>query len=189
MLPAAIRRFRARWPEVKLVLKQMHTFDQLEALRTGQIDIGLMRRAGKKDKELVSRTIRREQLVIALPSGHPLASKKAVAWKDLVSQPWIVFDRTAYPGLFGDLQRACDKAGFEPVVAQEAGEIPTMINLVASGLGAALVPDSVTTLRRAGVVYRELRPTPSPSLLVMAWRSSSRSPTLRNFRDMIEDQS
>ncbi len=186
VLPRAVRQFRAAWGDVEIVLRQMPTFEQMNALREARIDVGFMRRVVQREAQLASRVISREQLVIALPSGHALARGRVVDWKDLAHQPWIVFDRTPNPGLFGDFQKACEAAGFEPVIAQEAGEIPTMINLVASGLGAALVPESVTKVRREGVVYRKLEPPPTKSPLVMAWRKDTISPSLGNFLRVME---
>jgi DNA-binding transcriptional LysR family regulator len=182
VLPRSIINFRAKWPLVELSLKQMHTHAQIEALRESRIDIGFMRRLPHKESELVSKVIRSERLVLALSTLHPLSRMKVVPWSSLRAQPWIAFDRTPYAGLHGDLQAACAAAGFEPIVSQEAGEIPTMINLVASGLGLALLPESVMTIRRKGVVYRQLDPEPAPSQVVASWRADSDSPTLRNFR-------
>ena len=187
VLPEAIRRFRTKWPAVDLVLREMHTANQLIALQEHRIDVGFVRRAVNAEKDLASRIIRREKLVVALPARHRLAKRPALALTDLEHEPWIAFDRTANSGLFADLRAACEAAGFEPILAQVAGEIPTMVNLVASGLGVALLPESVVALRRQGVVYRRLRPAPDPSLLILVWRRSDTSPVLRNFREVVAE--
>jgi DNA-binding transcriptional LysR family regulator len=180
VVPRAIRRFSVQWPQVELVLTEMHTGDQVRALEEERIDVGFMRRTLPEGSPLCSRVLRRERLVLALPVGHALSKRRAIPFGALANERWIVFDRTS-TGLFRDLLDAGAAAGFEPVVAQEAGEIPTMINLVASGLGIALIPESVMVLRRAGVVYRPLKSSTQRSLVVAAWRAQLRLPAVRNF--------
>ena len=62
------------------------------------------------------------------------------------------------------------RAGFAPRVAQEAIQMQTVVSLVSSGLGVALVPACLANLGRRGVVYRDIS-DPHPKLdLWLAWR-------------------
>jgi DNA-binding transcriptional LysR family regulator len=49
------------------------------------------------------------------------------------------------------------RQGVTPVIAQQATQMQTIVNLVSAGLGVALVPQAVTQLQRPGVLYRPLR--------------------------------
>ena len=64
------------------------------------------------------------------------------------------------------------RAGFSLNVAQEAIQMQTVVSLVSSGLGAAVVPGSVANLGRRGVVYRKLADKHPTLELWLAWRSS-----------------
>ena len=185
LLPAAVRAFRSQWPDVELELRELATSRQLDLLRKKQLHVGLLRKLIAEDSLISSRIVKREALIVALPKDHPLATRKSIPISALSQEPWIVFDRTPAPGMFGDLMAACEEAGFAPIIAQEAGEIPTMINLVSSGLGIAMLPESVTVLRRSGVVYRSLTGTTQVSHLVVAWVPDETNVPLRNFLNVI----
>lgn len=180
LVPEVVRRFRGRWPAVDLVLHEMHTRDQVDALRTGDIDVAFLRREVEAGSGISGRVLRREKLILALPAGHSLLRQPSISFRDLAAESWIVFDRSS-TGLFADLEAAGQAAGFEVKVAQEAGELPTMINLVAGGLGVALVPESVRVLRRRGVVYRRLATRIARSPVVLAWRTAESSEVAHNF--------
>jgi DNA-binding transcriptional LysR family regulator len=88
-------------------------------------------------------------------------------------------------GFYNLVMSLCREAGFTPKVSQVATQIHTMISLVAAGLGVTLVPASVSSLRRAGVVYRKLaNETPLVETSV-AYLKSAQSPVLENFLQTI----
>lgn len=181
VLPTALRRFRARWPEVDVVLRELTTVEQLRALRDERIDVGLGRPRGDPGAGLETRVVREERGVVALPAGHRLEGASDIELGELASEAWIAFDQTAGPGLHQLLVAACEDAGFTPRVAQVAGEIPTMVNLVASGMGIALLPESVASLSREGVVFRPLAGQAPLIQLGVLWRTGPQAPVLTRF--------
>jgi DNA-binding transcriptional LysR family regulator len=92
-----------------------------------------------------------------------------------------MFPRTA-GFVFHDLIMGfCQRAGFAPRVAQEAIQMQTVVSLVSSGLGVALVPASVANLGRRGVVYRELADAHPRLDLWLAWRRGTLGIAARDF--------
>ena len=65
--------------------------------------------------------------------------------------------RDIAPGLYDLTTGYCRACGFAPRITQQARQMQTVIGLVSSGMGFALVPSSVRNLRRPGVRYRRLR--------------------------------
>ena len=74
--------------------------------------------------------------------------------------------------------------GFAPRVAQEAVQMQTVVSLVSSGLGVAIVPASLLKLKRSGVVYRALRDAHPRIELRLAWRRDARSLPLQRFVEL-----
>ena len=181
VFPDAVRRFRGRWPDVGLHLVEMTTVAMIRALQERTIDVALGRPRDGTHPSVQIEVLRREASVVAFPTGHPLSQRRDIALADLADEEWIVFERSAGPGLYHLLMRACEEAGFRARVVQEAGEIPTMINLVAGGMGLALVPESVTRLSRAGIVYRPLANGAPESALGLMWRKGNDDPKTINF--------
>jgi DNA-binding transcriptional LysR family regulator len=76
-------------------------------------------------------------------------------------------------------------AGITPVIGQEAIQMQTIVSLVSAGMGIALVPQSVSNLRRPGVEYRPLAHNSPMVETGLAWRRDNASPVLRGFLDLM----
>ena len=183
VLPPLLREFRARAPQVRLALRESTTDRQLEDLVDGRLDVGLVL-PPVEDPRLRYRPTFRESLVIALPAGHPLASRKGrVRLASLAESPFILFPRPLAPGLFDDIVSYCRRCGFSPRVEQEAVQMQTIVSLVSAEIGVALIPQSLEHLGRTGVVYKALQ-EPSPVIEIgLSWRRDDSLPTLAAFLD------
>ena len=98
-------------------------------------------------------------MVVALPAGHPLASRKngrGLTLKSLAHEKFIGYPRAAGAGLYDSVIAACIASGFSPDIAHEAPQIVTTLNLVAAGMGISVVPSSMQRLRLDAVVYRPM---------------------------------
>jgi len=186
LLPALYRRFHERHPDVALTLAEMSTAEQVEALRAGRIQLGLAR-PPVGDETLAVEPLVDEPLVVALPTRHRLAPRRALALRTLASEPFVLFPSQPRPGWIDVVQDACRAAGFLPSVAQEVLELSTAVTLVAAGIGVTLVPASAQALRLAGVVYRPLRsPAPTTRLLALR-RSDDRSAVVERFLEVARE--
>ncbi|GAC1579546.1 MAG: hydrogen peroxide-inducible genes activator OxyR [Candidatus Elarobacter sp.] len=157
ILPPLIRRFTARYPEVKLRLRELGTKAQLEAIEASDIDVGIV--SGPVwNPALGGQIVATESLLLALPAEHRLARERAVSLTGLRDEGFISYPGDRGSGLFEETRRLCRDAGFEPNIVQEANEIYTICGMVAAGLGVALVPWSAGAIALDGVVYRPTDP-------------------------------
>ena len=74
-----------------------------------------------------------------------------------MGEPLIIFPRRILPSVFDAIFSMYHAVGRSPVVAQEAIQMQTIVNLVSAGLGIAWVPQSVREFQRSGVVYRPVK--------------------------------
>ncbi len=181
-LPELVRSFRAKFPAVEVVLRELAPQHQVEALREGRVHVGFIR-APLAEPGLSSELVRRESLMAALPSGHPLAARKVIPLSLLAREPFVMFPRVRGPAYFDHLVRLCHDAGFTPRIVQEAPQLD-IVSLVAAGLGVALLPASIRNIRRRGIVLRPLVGNPKTELLV-AWSPREASPVLHEFLDVV----
>lgn len=181
LLPAILKTFHTRYPNVVLDLRELTSSEQLEALRQERLHVGFVRR-GADVSDLHLEPLLTEPLVVALPEGHRLAARTRVSLQELAREPLILTPPHAGCGLIRELIfTACQEAGFSPRIAQQATQIQTIIGLVAGELGVTLVPASVQSFQRRGVVYRPLeRPEPVVELS-LARRPGERSPLVQSF--------
>ena len=175
VLPGLLKAYKAVQPGVALALREMLSPEQAAALGAGELDFGLLLPPVAGADELEHLVVQRERFLVALPARHRLArgaGRKArrVAMRELAGEPFVMVPREIAPGLYDIVSGLASRAGFSLNVTQEAIQMQTVVSLVSSGLGAAIVPGSLANLGRRGVVYREIA-DPHPRLeLWLGWR-------------------
>jgi DNA-binding transcriptional LysR family regulator len=187
VLPRLLEQTRGKLPDVKLELREMVSSVQIEALMSGEIDLG-MARPPLKRPGIVSRPLLHEQLVAAMPAGHPLAEQaRPVTLNDLDGQDFVMYSPVEARYFNELLISTFTIAGATPRYVQFVTQVHTMLVLVRSGIGIALVPASAATLHPEGVVFRSIGAfRERPVELDAAWRGDSTNPALlRLLRDVL----
>jgi DNA-binding transcriptional LysR family regulator len=163
--PQAIRAFRRANPQVQIEFEQNSTPGLIERLQSGRVDAAFIRTAiGQPDGVKISPLIE-EPMVVALPAGHVMASRRnprGLTLKSLAHETFIGYPRAAGAGLYDSVIAACIASGFSPDIAYEAPQIVSTLNLVAAGIGISIVPSSMQRLHLDEVVYRPMFGTHTP---------------------------
>lgn len=183
-LPQTLLRYRQVAPNVHLQLSEMYTEPQYAALLAGHIDAGFVRDESlhaQDARHLRLRIIDREPLLLALPVGHALAGRKSVQLIEVATDAFIAQPRELAATLHDRLVKLATRAGFEPLIIQQAQQINGLLALVAAGLGLALVPASMRAVRLAGVSYVALEDSDAFLLLAVACRADDQTPALKQF--------
>ncbi|MDJ0632827.1 MAG: LysR family transcriptional regulator [Xenococcaceae cyanobacterium MO_188.B29] len=186
VLPTTVRQFKTLYPQVDLTLKRLQTVEQVEAIHSRQIDVGLLHPPINDDK-LILETVYQENLVVALPDTHPLAKDEsdAISLKQLANESFILFPRYIGSVLYDQIINLCRQAGFSPNVVQEAMPQQTILGLVAAGIGVSLIHSSVQTLGRSGVVFRSLIESTPILETAVAWSPDSTNLVLPFFLNLV----
>jgi DNA-binding transcriptional LysR family regulator len=180
VLPGLLKAFKAARPKVSLALREMLSPEQAAALVAGELDFGLLLPPVAGDLEHV--VVQREKFVAALPARHAAARRRGrVAMRELAGEAFVMVPREIAPGLYDIVAGLAARAGFSLQVTQEAIQMQTVVSLVSSGLGVAIVPASIANLGRRGVVYRELADAHPRLDLWLAWRRGELGATARDF--------
>lgn len=180
VMPLAVRTYRERYPGVEVLLREMNTLEQVEALLGEHLDVGILWMP-VSGPGLRTAVVRREPFIVALPEGHPLAAREQIAPAALAGEPFILLPRHWQSGFYDAVIAYCHAQGFSPRVVQEATEIHTIVGLVTAGLGVSLVPASVRDLRGNGVAFRPLEGDPPLAEMAVVWRRDDPSPVVRGF--------
>lgn len=183
VMPNIIYRFRRAYPDVQLNLREAPSTRQIEQLQNDRLDIGFLR--GYRDLGSTSGVILfrllSEPLVVALNESHPMADRPQIAMADLRDEPFINYARYLGVGLPTQVIALCQAAGFTPNIVQEAEEMPTVLGLVAAGLGISLVTVSMAQIRIPHVRYIPLIAEGAHSDIFLAYARHNLSPKVRNF--------
>ncbi|WP_051222179.1 LysR family transcriptional regulator [Conexibacter woesei] len=141
LVPAAVARFRAAFPDVDLQLAEEDPVEAVAGVRAGACDVAVVFEPnGAERLEGLERTVvAHDPLWAVLPAGHALASAAGPAPLDLAvlaAEPWVA--PTAFCATV--VRGACAAAGFEPDVVFSSADYGAVQGFVAAGAGVALVP-------------------------------------------------
>lgn len=157
LLPRIIPAFLRRYAGADLKLSEMTSADIYAAIGTRELDVGLIRLPVTPNPDIFVDVIEQDVLVAALPTGQLAPSPAPLHLSDLRNMPFIAHSRIS---VLHDISLlACFNAGFSPHIAQEAVQVQTILSLVQSGLGVALVPARSARFCPLGV---QLRPLAKP---------------------------
>jgi DNA-binding transcriptional LysR family regulator len=186
-IPRILARFHAARPEVKIALHNLTKAEQLQALRERRITVGFNRLV-PEEEDVAVKPVLREGLVVALPAGHALATRKRLRLRDLEGEPMILYPNIPMPGLAQEVAAAFRAEGVQLRVEQEVEDVLTTVALVAGGFGLAVTTVSATNLRLPGVVFRPLASSHLADLeLSCLYRRGDRSPLLAAFLETVDE--
>lgn len=178
-LPLLTRALSASHPGIELVLEgQTYANVALARVAEGSLDLGFVRLPVTRPG-VATRVIAEEELVCALPLGHPLAESESIPVTALAGQPFVSFPANAGSSLRDATFRTCETAGFTPRVLQEAPDSYTILALVAAGVGVTLTLTSCQHIQQNGLVYRPLAGPAVRLQAALAWRTDNSSAPLR----------
>lgn len=140
LMPQIIRAFRRRYPRIDLVIEESTTTDLLDRLESHSLDVALVRFPVLEPTGVSLTMLQPDRLVLAVSADSPLADRDDLSLDELAEESFILYSRALVPSMHAIVMNAFNEAGIHPRVAQEAVQVQTILSLVESGLGIALVP-------------------------------------------------
>ena len=185
LIPKLINQYRAKNPLIEFSLRNVLTADQGPMLEEGSLDLGFLRMPFNTGPNLELAPVHQEDFVLVVPSTHALARKSGVRLRETANETFVLYDRTHAPGFHDFVLGILNRAGAIPAVSQVAGEMPTLISLVASGAGISLLPESAVKNSKAAVTGCKIRDKIPISEIALVWRKKVVSPVVEQFRKFI----
>jgi DNA-binding transcriptional LysR family regulator len=170
--------FHRAHPAAEISVTQQHNEPLLEAVADGDVDVAIVGLGAQPLPPRVrTRVVATEPLVLAVRRGHPLSSRRTVTLAQLREQAMITLVRGS--GLRTVLENACRDAGFVPNIEAEAGELASLVELAAEGLGVAVVPRSA--VEGADLAVLKIARPRLQRRTALAWNETVTSPAGRAF--------
>lgn len=137
-LPAVLARFRAAHPQVEVVLRQGGSGHLLTEVGEGTLDFAFLALAGVAPRGISVTLLGEDPLVLACATAHPLANRPHVTLAEVADEPFLDFAPQWSVRTLAD--RAFTAAHIERRIGFELNHVPTLLDLVANGLGVAVLP-------------------------------------------------
>jgi DNA-binding transcriptional LysR family regulator len=190
-LARALAAHRVRWPNVSLDLVEMPPSEQIHALQTGAIDLGLMLPPFEQER-LSADPLWSEMCVAVLPETHPFAGRTELQVEDIAGQNVVVGRLDRGPRYGRLIVGMLTGMGISVNVVAEVEHVQTQLMMVQAGVGIAFVPAALTAFPSADIVFRRVPPmldkinvhavwaTDDPSGLVAQFLRTARKETAGN---------
>lgn len=159
-LPRLLSHLTSNWPDLHLELSEGASSNLLDRLRHEALDACIVREPIQDASDLTTHCIEIDHLILAIPGNHWLAHHTSVNLSMLRDEAFIAFSQGIVPSLSIPVLEMCSRAGFVPRIVQEAARLPTVVSLVACGLGVALLPSVAQTYSHANIRFVKLADDP-----------------------------
>jgi len=189
LLPTLIQHFRGDHPQVRLELSESTNEGLLGMIESKAHDVAFVREPTTHPAHLTFMTVADDVFCVAMPAHHPLARQRKVRLKDLRDQDLIGYTPSRVGGLHAAVMHLLHDANLSVKVAQEAVQVQTVVGLVRSGLGIALVPSINAEFMPNDVVFRPIADLPASSRIgiALAYHEQNANPVLPRFVRNIQD--
>lgn len=185
IVPAALRAFHARAPNVSIDLSTTAPSGQVEALQKERLDVGFSAFA----RWLSGRTllevepILEEPMVAIVAEHHPLSDRREVSLAELANERYVALSESAAPGLVERQIAIFHERGLSPTDLQDAPDPWALLTLIAGGVGVGIHMASFSNVRHRGLAFIPLEgDAPTATLFMLSRRDDDRE-LIRVFRD------
>ena len=183
VLPTIRAGLNAQLPDVSMTIVHQRSRELQRALLRGDIDLALFH-VPSEDPALRVETIHHEPFCAILPLGHRLARCQEFSLLMLKDEGFVNYSRPAATMLFDFVVAACIRAGFSPKI-RHTGDYLAMVQMVAVGLGVALVPRALAHRSRELVAVHDLPDDDLAVSLELAWKRDQTSPLVQRAAALI----
>ncbi len=166
-LPARLQHFQSEHNRLELVLHELNSQEQIDALVNDELDLGFIH-TDRVPAPLKIQHVDSERFVACLRHDHRAAGRRTVRLAQLAQDPFVLFARTASPDYYARIIDMCRESGFYPRVRHEVRHWLSVVAVVAQGMGVSLVP---APLQRSGITGAVFRPLAGISATAAAFQS------------------
>ncbi|HXB60742.1 MAG TPA: LysR substrate-binding domain-containing protein [Candidatus Acidoferrales bacterium] len=187
ILPASLRAFKARFPNVRVALHDVSGEEMLAGLRQDKLHVAFTAASGKKPPAgMKSKELLQDAICVAVPTGHALAEAKTVTLERLLKESLIAFSRADYPGYLELIEDTFTQFKRVPHIAEEHDGISSVLTAVEAGRGIALVGEQAGSLSNSRVKIIPIAGVPRVSVVAL-WNKDSTSPFIEKFVGIVAD--
>jgi DNA-binding transcriptional LysR family regulator len=188
-LPKLLRRVAQRLPGLQLHLRQNNSATLCEMVKTGSLDLAIIRTPVEGLEQLAVHELHREHLVVALPEGHRLAGRASVPLYELADDAFALPNPVVMPTFAEQVRSACLHAGFTPKIGGQADDLQCVLSYTTAGVCVSLLPSQMGMTDTQHVVFR---PVEGPardleSAVVAVHRMDTPDPAVKQVLRIVKD--
>ncbi len=182
-----VAQFQKAYPHIHFTIDERLASTALPALSQHKYDLAFARDYNIDSDVLSSLPLMTDKLIVALSCEHPFSGRKSISLADLYNENFIMFNQGT---LMHELSmNACKSAGFEPRVFYTASRATSIIGMVSSNSGVALIMEKVLNYyHRSDVVAIPLDQSIESKIILAYPKDRKLSKSARIFLDYMKKQ-
>lgn len=182
-----IAEYRRRYPGVEVETTSGYSGPNLQLVQDRLADVAFVLLPSEPPPGIAARTIRREDIILAIRADHHLAQMDPVPVTALRGEPIGLPPPGSNPHLLAALRSwLVSRTGGELNVVSEDPSDLAVETVARAGMASILQVRRYIPKPAQGIAYRSLSPTPLIELAV-AYRSDDHSPTLANLLEVVKE--
>ncbi len=182
ILPQILRAFPAHAPNVRVRLHDLSSEEMLAGVREGKLQVALTVRPNRAMlRGLHFEELAREIICLAVAPSHPFARLRSVALTKAVQEPLVVLSRAEYPDYHEFLEEIFAVTKTRLRVAEEHDSATSLSAAVESGVGVAIMPQSLACSTGPRLKLLPLSPAPPPLIIGAVWSEKGLTPAVESF--------
>jgi len=188
LLPSLLRRLSMELPEVRLEIHDPMTTEALySSVAARELDLALTYLQEALDPQLAWEHLTANELVLVLPSGHPLANEEQVDLRLLADEAFVGYPSSGGFHLRKLMDAECEKAGFRPLVTNESSDTEALLCFVATGRYASILPREVEAYGFEGLAYCRIAGSQPRAVHGAVWHRKNTNPPLPAALHMLRE--
>ncbi|QDU56751.1 LysR family transcriptional regulator [Aeoliella mucimassa] len=166
-LPDFLRYFREQFAEAVMIVQEETTDNLLASCKQGEVDLAILA-LPIAAKYVDTEALFDEELLLTMPVGHPLATKKRVVVDDVEPYPFVLLGEAHC--LTSSVVSSCRQRSFQPVAVERTSQLATVQELVSLGHGVSMIPKMAHRCDASKTrVYRSFDGAKPKRTVAMAW--------------------
>lgn len=187
ILPELLVNLKQQQPDIELSLHELANETQLDLLEKKELDLGFIR-LSETPPGLCSLPIHTEHFSLVLPNNHPLLKSPQPSLDAFKNESFILFSKNYSHSYYDLVMSIFSDHKFIPKVTLRTVNALTIFNMVAQGLGVAIVPSSLKNGYHVDVTFLELKTLPQRTTLSLVWNANNRNPGIPLVTQIITSQ-
>lgn len=183
-IPALLLAVKKTYPDIRFSLREMDNPQQLEALHSGEIDLGFVR-VERVPPPLRMKAVFEDTFSLVLPIDHAVTPANFTGLSALQQEPFILFEPTYSESYYEKVLQLFDGAGFSPSVSHSTVNASSIYRLVANGMGLSIVPTVLSNGYDMGVRFIELDQLPQRTTLRAVWHGEVKGKLLERVLELL----
>ena len=182
-LMQAVNWLYQKYPLIKTQLFEIPTIEQVKAIETDQLDIGILR-APVYSELLEIKTLFFDPFVFV--TTKEISNFRLL---DFAEEPFIFFNREFAPDFYLKLLEICNRNGFTPEIVHEANNVHSILKMVAKNMGVSILPQTVADhVENEQLKYYKINAPMNFTEVVIAWKTGSKNPIIFEFAEQMKKQ-